>query len=326
MQNIQTSKTPLVSFIVTYYNIPIDMLRECIESIVNLTLKEEEREIILIDDGSDVVPLDELIDYRDQIIYLRHKNMGVSDARNKGIDICKGKYIQFVDADDCLIKSNYEQCLEKVKNNDPDMVLFRLSRDSVEVDSPEYFYGPVTGTDYMRHNNLCASACSYIFRKKLLVGLRFTSGILHEDEEFSPQLILRADTVFSTDNCAYYYRERMGSRLNSNDPDNQKKKLDDAEYVIFELDHLAATLPSAERIALQRRVAQLSMDHIYNVIMSTHSEKILDEYLERLRKRGLFPLPDREYTMKYSYFRKMINTKLGKKILLRTLPLMKKEK
>ena len=326
MQNIQTSKTPLVSFIVTYYNIPIDMLRECIESIVNLSLKEEEREIILIDDGSDVVPLDELIDYRDQIIYLRHKNMGVSDARNKGIDICKGKYIQFVDADDCLIKSNYEQCLEKVKNNDPDMVLFRLSRDSVEVDSPEYFYGPVTGTDYMRHNNLCASACSYIFRKKLLVGLRFTSGILHEDEGFSPQLILRADIVFSTDNCAYYYRERMGSRLNSNDPDNQKKKLDDAEYVIFELDHLAATLPSAERIALQRRVAQLSMDHIYNVIMSTHSEKILDEYLERLRKRGLFPLPDREYTLKYSYFRKMINTKLGKKILLRTLPLMKKEK
>ncbi len=326
MQNIQTSETPLVSFIVTYYNIPIDMLRECIESIVNLSLKEEEREIILIDDGSDVVPLDELIDYRDQIIYLRHKNMGVSDARNKGIDICKGKYIQFVDADDCLIKSNYEQCLEKVKNNDPDMVLFRLSRDSVEVDSPEYFYGPVTGTDYMRHNNLCASACSYIFRKKLLVGLRFTSGILHEDEEFSPQLILRADIVFSTDNCAYYYRERMGSRLNSNDPDNQKKKLDDAEYVIFELDHLAATLPSAERIALQRRVAQLSMDHIYNVIMSTHSEKILDEYLDRLRKRGLFPLPDREYTLKYSYFRKMINTKLGKKILLRTLPLMKKEK
>ena len=326
MQNIQTPKTPLVSFIVTYYNIPIDMLRECIESIVNLSLKEEEREIILIDDGSDVVPLDELIDYRDQIIYLRHKNMGVSDARNKGIDICKGKYIQFVDADDCLIKSNYEQCLEKVKNNDPDMVLFRLSRDSVEVDSPEYFYGPVTGTDYMRHNNLCASACSYIFRKKLLVGLRFTSGILHEDEEFSPQLILRADTVFSTDNCAYYYRERKGSRLNSNDPDNQKKKLDDAEYVIFELDHLAATLPSAERIALQRRVAQLSMDHIYNVIMSTHSEKILDEYLDRLRKRGLFPLPDREYTLKYSYFRKMINTKLGKKILLRTLPLMKKEK
>ncbi len=326
MQNIQTPKTPLVSFIVTYYNIPIDMLRECIESIVNLSLKEEEREIILIDDGSDVVPLDELIDYRDQIIYLRHKNMGVSDARNKGIDICKGKYIQFVDADDCLIKSNYEQCLEKVKNNDPDMVLFRLSRDSVEVDSPEYFYGPVTGTDYMRHNNLCASACSYIFRKKLLVGLRFTSGILHEDEEFSPQLILRADIVFSTDNCAYYYRERMGSRLNSNDPDNQKKKLDDAEYVIFELDHLAATLPSAERIALQRRVAQLSMDHIYNVIMSTHSEKILDEYLDRLRKRGLFPLPDREYTLKYSYFRKMINTKLGKKILLRTLPLMKKEK
>ncbi len=326
MQNVQMSKTPLVSFIVTYYNIPIDMLRECIESIVNLSLMEEEREIILIDDGSDVVPLDELIDYRDQLVYLRHKNMGLSDARNKGIDICKGKYIQFVDADDCLIKSNYEQCIELVKEKDPDMVLFHLSREGVDVDSPELFNGPFSGTEYMRHNNLCASACGYIFRKRMLVGLRFTSGILHEDEEFTPQLVLRADTLFSTDNCAYYYRERAGSILNSKDPDNLKKKLDDAEYVIFELDHLAATLPSAERVALQRRVAQLSMDHIYNVIMTTHSETVLDEYLERLRKRGLFPLPEREYTKKYSYFRKMINTKLGKKILLRTLPLMNKEK
>ena len=319
MQNVQMSETPLISFIVTYYNIPIDMLRECIESILNLSLKEEEREIILIDDGSDVVPLDELIDYRDQIIYLRHKNMGLSDARNKGIDICKGKYIQFVDADDCIIKSNYEQCLEMVKAKDPDMILFCLSRDGIYVDSPDWFNGPLSGTEYMRHNNLCASACSYIFRKKMLVGLRFTSGILHEDEEFTPQLILRAETLYNTDNCAYYYRERVGSIQNSKGPDQMKKKLDDA-------DHLAATLPSAERVALQRRVAQLSMDHIYNVIMTTHSEKVLDDYLERLRKRGLFPLPEREYTRKYSYFRKMINTNLGKKILLRTLPLMKKEK
>ncbi len=325
MQNIQMPKTPLVSFIVTYYNIPIDMLRECIESIINLSLNEDEREIILIDDGSDVVPLDELIDYRDQIIYLRHRNIGVGEARNEGIDICKGKYIQFVDADDCLIKSNYEQCIEIVKANDPDMVLFKLSREGTDVDSPQLFDGPVSGTDYMRHNNLCASACSYILRKKLLVGLRFTSGILHEDEEFTPQLVLRADTLYSTDNCAYYYRERVGSRVNSKDPDQLKKKMDDAEYVIFELDHLAATLPSAERIALQRRVAQLSMDHIYNVIMTFHSESVLNDYLDRLRKRGLFPLPDREYTRKYSYFRKMINTQLGKKILLRTLPLIKKE-
>jgi glycosyltransferase involved in cell wall biosynthesis len=326
MQNVPMSETPLISFIVTYYNIPIDMLRECIESIINLSLSEEEKEIILIDDGSDVFPLDELIDYRDQIIYLRHKNMGLSDARNKGIDICKGKYIQFVDADDCLIKSNYEQCIEKVKTNNPDIVLFQLSREGVDVDSPEFFNGPVSGTEYMRHNNLNASACGYIFRKKLLMGLRFTSGILHEDEEFTPQLVLRAETLFSSDNCAYYYRERSGSILNNKDPEHLKKKIDDVEYVIFELDHLAATLPSAERLALQRRVAQLSMDHIYNIIMTTHSEKVLDEYLERLRKRGLFPLPEREYTKKYSYFRKMINTKLGKKILLRTLPLMKKEK
>ena len=72
--------TPLISFIITYYNLPVEMLRECIESILQLSIPSEEREIILIDDGSDMSPLNELIDYRDQMIYLRQYNQGLRRA------------------------------------------------------------------------------------------------------------------------------------------------------------------------------------------------------------------------------------------------------
>ena len=188
-----------MSFIITYYNLPVDMLHECIESIMQLPLQSEEREIILIDDGSDITPLNEIIDYRDEVIYLRQHNQGLSTARNVGVDISKGRYIQFIDADDCLIKGGYEHCLSILQKESPDMVIFNFTREGTDVDTPYLFAGPVSGTEYMHHTNLRASACGYVFSRKTLGELRFTPHLLHEDEEFTPQLILRADTIYSTD-------------------------------------------------------------------------------------------------------------------------------
>ena len=323
MQDTQNTQRPLVSFIVTYYNEPLNLLRECLDSIFTLSLTKEEREILLVDDGSDESPLNELVEYRDNIIYLRQKNSGVSVARNKGITLSSGKYIQFVDADDCIITSGYEHCLDIVRTKDPDVVLFNFTKEGTEVDTPYLFDGPVSGSEYMHNNNLKASVCSYIFRKNTLVDLRFTQGIEYgEDEEFTPQLILRAEIVYSTDTCAYYYRDRQDSVSNRTSNRSLIKRLDDSEHVIFYLDHLANTLPTSERNALHRRVAQLSMDYLYNTIMLTRSEHQLNQRLERLTKQGLFPLPNRDYTQKYKYFSKMINTKTGRKILLRTLPII----
>ena len=129
------NQTPLVSFIITYYNLPVDMLHECIGSIMQLPLQSEEREIILIDDGSDITPLNEIIDYRDEVIYLRQHNQGLSTARNVGVDISKGRYIQFIDADDCLIKGGYEHCLSILRKESPDMVIFNFTREGTDVDT-----------------------------------------------------------------------------------------------------------------------------------------------------------------------------------------------
>ena len=106
MPNIQSSQpthsTPLVSFVLTYYNQPVKMLKECLDSILVLSLRPYEREIIIVDDGSDTCPMNELMKYGDDIIYIRQKNKGLSEARNMGIRIATGAYIQFIDADDLL--------------------------------------------------------------------------------------------------------------------------------------------------------------------------------------------------------------------------------
>ena len=204
---------PLISFIITYYNEPIDMLKKCIDSILMLTLNREEREIIVIDDGSDVSPLNLLTDIADQMIYIRQPNQGLSQARNTGIAMANGQYLQFVDADDFLISSNYDKCLDFIRFKDADIVLFDFA--TKEVSSAQLANNEVfSGTEYMHNNNLRASACGYIFKKNLLVNLRFTKGILHEDEEFTPQLIIRADKVYNTKVQAYFYRKRT-KRINA---------------------------------------------------------------------------------------------------------------
>jgi glycosyltransferase involved in cell wall biosynthesis len=45
-------QAPLISFIIPVYDVPADILCECINSIMALSLRAYEREIIVVDDGS----------------------------------------------------------------------------------------------------------------------------------------------------------------------------------------------------------------------------------------------------------------------------------
>ena len=90
----------LVSIVVPIYNVE-KYLKKCIDSIINQTYKNIE--IILVDDGSTDncgKICDEYTKTDNRIVVIHKKNGGLSDARNAGLDIAKGKYIAFVDSDD----------------------------------------------------------------------------------------------------------------------------------------------------------------------------------------------------------------------------------
>lgn len=320
------NEKPLVSFILTYYNQPVQMLCECIDSILALSLRSIEREVIVIDDGSRVSPMNGLMQYGNEIIYVRQKNGGLSVARNKGIEMAQGTYLQFVDADDHLIQAPYEHCLDLIRINDTiDMVMFDFTRsgsnETVYNDTPV-----MTGSEYMRKYNIHGTACGYLFKRTTLSKLRFTPGIWHEDEEFTPQLLIRAEHVCATDAKAYYYYKHKGTITTHDDEESKAKRFDDIRGVLDRLQYLCDRVPQADRVALQRRVAQLTMDYIYQVIVQQRSQQALNACIEDLSSKGLFPLPDRDYSQKYKWFRKMTNTRLGRTILLNTLPLLKKER
>ena len=321
-QQITTSnhEAKKISFIVTTYNLPLHMLKECLKSILALSLNRKEREIIIVDDGSDLSVINDLIDYRDDFIYLRQPNRGVSTARNAGLRLAIGTFIQFVDGDDCILQASYEHCIDIVRYYNPDIVLFDMTnKKCIEVQYD--FTGPVDGSEYMLHNNINGSACCCIFRRSMLVELRFTEGRKYgEDEEFIPRLILRAERLFYTASKAYYYRSHTASALHKSSPKDKVKRLDDNVSVILHLAQIADRMPILEKRAMNRRVAQLTMDYIYNIITLTHNSHYLENCIRRLYDRGLFPLPNKKYTRKYTWFRRITMTKTGRSILCKILP------
>ena len=321
----QMDRTPLISFIIPAYNIPAEMICECIESIIRLTLRPFEREIIVIDDGSDYSPVKEMEKVMDDIIYIRQRNGGVSTARNMGLRMATGQFIQFVDADDTLTPA-YEHVLDLLRFEKADMVMFDFTHK--EQDKMDYSdEDPTSGSELLRKHNIHGSVWGFVFNVNILGSLRFTPGIAYgEDEEFTPQLLLRAEKVYTTTAKAYYYRQRPSSAVTTPTVRKKLQRLHDTLSVIQNLHKLEDTLPLTDRIAVRRRTAQLTMDYIYNVIVLTRNRHYLDKQLEALRKEGLFPLPDLRCTSKYNWFRRMTNSDVGLTILMKTLPLFKRER
>ena len=325
MQDIQSNDSPLLSFIIPCYNLPVELIKECLQSIFALPLSDDEREVIVVDDGSDISPINEIDEINSRCIYMRQPNKGLAAARNTGLRLASGTYIQFVDGDDKLLPDAYTWCLDLLKKERPDMLLFRFTSGKSTENGQKKPIGShnvvhTTGRQYMIDNNVRAAAWGYLFKKSLLGSLLFDESLLlHEDECFTPQLLLRASSLLSTDVTAYYYRPRAGSLTGTPDRKTIEARLDNVERIISLLHSQAQTMPDGDRKAMSRRVAQLTMDYLYNIIHLTHDGNELDQRIERLRQKGLFPLPDGRYTLKYSTFRLMINNALARRMMLKTL-------
>ena len=118
-----------VSIIVPVFNAE-RFLQNCIESIVNQSLREIE--IILIDDGSTDRSADIckkfLSDKR--IVYVRKENEGAYAARQDGINMSHGEYIGFVDADDWIEPDMYEKMYLSANNECADIVMCGVYGDN----------------------------------------------------------------------------------------------------------------------------------------------------------------------------------------------------
>lgn len=118
-----------ITIVIPVYNSE-KYLSRCIDSILNQTCKNFE--VLIINDGSTDNSLKIIEEYSKKypriIKYVTQKNIGVAKTRNKGINLCKTKYIMFVDNDDYLDCDYVSTLYNSINSSGSDMVISGYKR------------------------------------------------------------------------------------------------------------------------------------------------------------------------------------------------------
>lgn len=210
-----------VSVIIPVYNTE-KYLRECLDSVINQTLKDIE--IICIDDGSMDNSLQILQEYAkkdDRIIVLTQENQKQGAARNKGLSIARGEYIQFVDSDDYLVKDACERIYNKGIEANLDMILIEgkvfndKSRKNIETNNYTFSYIPKqfeTTFNYRKCKHFItkfstATWCTAYNRKFIKeINLTFPEKVYFEDNVFFIKALFKAKKISILKNYIYMHR------------------------------------------------------------------------------------------------------------------------
>ena len=213
-----------ISIIVPMYNVA-PFIEECLQSIWNQDLSENEYEVVIINDGStdDSLSLAQKVcSNHSNVHILSQENKGLSEARNAGFAKAQGDYIWFVDADDWIAPN----CLRAICQQMEGLAVLAIGANNfTETDSSLFSYpesSPMPGCQFMERwkDQLKACAPFYIYRKSFLIEnqLSFFPGIFHEDNEFTPRAVTLADSIASCRNPYYQRRIRSGSITSSVNP------------------------------------------------------------------------------------------------------------
>jgi glycosyltransferase involved in cell wall biosynthesis len=124
----------LISVVIPVYN-EKHYIAYAIQSVIGQTAWDEIREVIIIDDGSTDGSeriIRQFSDKYKKVKYVYQQNRGLARSRNAGINLSKGKYIAFLDADDIWRKEKIEKQLHVMLKN-PDIGL--LYSDLIRINS-----------------------------------------------------------------------------------------------------------------------------------------------------------------------------------------------
>lgn len=231
-RNDSNDRSVKISVIIPVYNVE-RYIDATIESIVTQTLKDIE--IILIDDASTDSSLNILRQWEAKDARIRlirnKKNQGQSHARNAGLRLANGEYILFIDGDDLLKEESLEVMYSTAKKNSLDVLFYSADvfydEDCTNAnyqfapnyrranDYSEVLSGPGLLTALNENKEYIMSPCMSISRSVFLCeeGIRFLEGIIHEDNLYTFELLMKAKRASCIKDSLYIRRIRPDSTM-----------------------------------------------------------------------------------------------------------------
>lgn len=206
----------LITIIVPVYNTE-KLLTKCLNSIINQTYYN--LEIILIDDGSLDKSGEICEKFKEEdarIIVIHKKNGGQGSARNMGIKQANGKYIAFVDSDDWIEETMYENLYNNIKNFDADIACCcnNLREDMSKGQKKVYKFPTYMKEHAKNYPGLGHSPCDKLFKKNLFDNIYFSETRAYEDCSTIYKLFYNAKKIILENTDYYHYEYRENSTMN----------------------------------------------------------------------------------------------------------------
>ena len=219
---------PLISIIIPVYNAQ-RYLHRCLQSIISQTYQNFE--VILVNDGStdnSYQVCQEFTNKDKRITVITQTNSGASSARNRGIEIAKGEWITFIDADD-YVERDYIECLCENITDEKTLIIQGLKQVNIkgeEIKKIEFENTTLTDTEIQKafdeheifeYGYTVAKLYNLNIIKKH--DIKFDEQISYsEDMLFMLEYILNCDTIKFIEGANYYYitdNSNLSQRYNS---------------------------------------------------------------------------------------------------------------
>lgn len=272
---------PLVSVVIPAHNVG-GYLKQCVESISSGSYQRIE--IILVENGSedDTGRVCDQLALSDNRIHVFHMgSIGVSGARNYGIDNSKGDYVCFVDADD-LVSKDYVQYLVKLilKNNSDiaiatDVLTFYEEEDIESKRKNNEICETIGNSEdaleaILLYKMTVVSCFSRIFKKNFLERkkIRFMNELfIGEGFNFNVLAFSKTEKIVFSNKTIYFYR------VSNPNSAMTKVKIDKIENGLLALTYLEKTLSSRNnRIDRSLKYAEWHSNFDFLMLMLSSNE------------------------------------------------------
>lgn len=236
-----------ISVIVPIHNCEAN-LAYSVKSIINQTYKNIE--ILLIENASTDKSAQICDNYEKKYSNVKtfYVNMpDLSNARNVGIENAKGEYLSFIDGDDFLYKTFYEDLVNLIETTESDIAECKLMRIPYGEDYERIIEKSNEKSEHICNLTNIEALNKYystnineyvnkvvvfnkLYKKELFDDIRYPVGRIHEDESTTYKILYKASKIVETSKILYGYIQNINSIMNR--PFNTKR-IDDA-YKAFE--------------------------------------------------------------------------------------------
>lgn len=211
---IRPAQRPLLSVIIPVYNVEHQLTR-CVESVVKQSY--DNLEIILVNDGStdnSGTLCDSLASTDSRIRVIHKQNEGVSSARNTGLNNAKGELIAFVDSDDWIEHTMYEDLYNLMLEQDADIAICNYKRIlNGNISDPSnnqirvFYQNELLDTYITGHDNCFFSHAVWnrLYKRKYVAYMSFPLCHKYEDRIMNARLLPHIPKGVYTGHAYYNY-------------------------------------------------------------------------------------------------------------------------